>query len=240
MDQWGMELLLNLTAAMTCIALIAATLLLQGVSISPIEQSSTALVKGWYLNWQTFSWLGAGALAQGGAFALVTCFALYINDLEQTLAPPATATGALHAMAWAATFVAGAYWGKRNDQGDAVGSFITAAAGCGATVLALLWVNSLWQIALLRIIQGFFFAALIPAVMYSIGKQAGSSQQGQAIGTAKSALVLGQLIGPLAAAGGYSFFQASGAIAISAAFYAAAALFLIPNKNTTNQKAIRL
>lgn len=233
MDLWGMELLLNMTAAVTCIALIVAAMLLRDVSAETDDNDGEPLPQGWYWQWHSLSWLAAGALAQGGAFALVTCFALYISELDQLALPAATTTGGLHALGWAATFLAGSYWGKRNDQGQALDNFIISSAGCGSAVLVLVWADSLWQIALLRLIQGFFFAALIQSVMYSISDQVGSGQQGQAIGTAKSALVAGQLTGPPAAAGAYALFQAAGAMALTAGFFVAATLLLMTTKYLT-------
>lgn len=237
MDLWGMELLLNLTAATTCLALIVATLRLREPPSTTDRDQQAPLPKRWYWQWRHLSWLTAGSLAQGGAFALVTCFALYISEQGPLAVPAATATGALHALAWAATFLAGGYWGRRNDSGRASENFVLASACCGAAILALVWVDNLWLIALLRLVQGFFFAALVQSVMYSVSNQVAPTQQGQAIGTVKSALVTGQLIGPLAAAGAYSQFQAAGAIAITAGLFMAASLLLMTHKYSTYPEA---
>lgn len=233
MDLWGMELLLNLTAAVTCGALVVAATLLREVPGTIDSDHGTPLPKRWYWQRRHLSWLAAGTLAQGGAFALVTCFALYIRELGPQAFPTATTTGVLHALAWAATFLAGSYWGRRNDQGQASDNFILASAGCGAAILALIWVDSLWLVALLRLAQGFFFAALIQSVMYSVSDQVAPAQQGQAIGTAKSALVSGQLIGPLVAAATYSLFQAAGAMAVTAGFFLAASLLMTTFRYST-------
>lgn len=235
MDRWGMESLLNMTAAMTCIALVAAALCLHDISAHSRHQDKPEppLLKRWFYQWRTLSWLAAGALAQGGAFALVTCFALYVSELGNLLFPPATTTGVLHALAWAATFLAGSYWGKRNDRGEARDSFIMASAGCGGAILAMLYADSLWLLAFLRLIQGFCLAALTQTVIYVISNQVNAGHQGQAIGTANSILVAGQLIGPLAVAAVYPLFQASGAMAVSAGLFLAASLLLITNKHFT-------
>ena len=237
MDLWGMELLLNLTAAMTCIALIGAAFLLPEPPAATDDAAPVPLPKRWYWRWHHLSWLAAGSLAQGGAFALVTCFALYINEIDPPALPAATTTGILHALAWTATFLAGGYWGKRNDNGQARENFILASAGCGIAILALLWVDNVWLIAILRLIQGFCFAALIQSVMFSLSSQVAPAQQGQAIGTAKSALVTGQLLGPPAAAGAYSLYQADGALAVSALFFLAASLLLATRKESLYPKA---
>ncbi|NWO07756.1 MAG: MFS transporter [Alteromonadaceae bacterium] len=237
MDAWGMELLLNLTAALTCIALIVAALLLREPPSAGAGDPHMPLPKRWYWQWCHLSWLSAGSLAQGGAFALVTCFALYLSERDPQPLTAATATGALHALAWAATFLAGSYWGRRNDQGQAPENFVLASAGCGVAVLMLIWADSLWLIALLRLIQGFFFAALIQSVMYSVSNQVAPVQQGQAIGTVKSALVTGQLIGPPTAASAYSLFQAAGAMAVTAGFFIAASLLLKAHQYSTRPEA---
>ena len=233
MDLWGMELLLNLTATATCAALVVAVTLLREVPGTTDSVHSRHLPKRWYWQRHHLSWLAAGTLAQGGAFALVTCFALYIRELGPQAFPAATTTGMLHALAWTATFLAGSYWGRRNDQGQASDSFTFASAGCGIAILALVWVDSLWLVALLRLAQGFFFAALIQSVLYSVSDQVASGQQGQAIGAAKSALVTGQLIGPLVAAASYSLFQATGAMAVTAGFFLAASLLMTTLRYST-------
>ncbi|MGR7922811.1 MFS transporter [Zobellella denitrificans] len=233
MDRWGMEPLLNVTAAMTCVALVAAALCLHDASprFRHRDQPEPPLRKRWFCRWPTLSWLAAGALAQGGAFALVTCFALYVSELGDPRFPAATLTGGLHALAWAATFLAGSYWGKRNDRGGARGSFVMASAGCGSAILAMLYADSLWQLALLRLVQGFCLAALTQTVVYIVSNRVHPRHQGQAIGTANSALVSGQLIGPLAVTAVYPFFHASGAMAASAALFIAAGLLLLTNKH---------
>ncbi|WDD99768.1 MFS transporter [Thalassomonas actiniarum] len=229
MDKWGMELLLNLTAALTCITLLVAALLLRHVPEHAVSGSRQPLPSKWYLRRDNLAWLGAGILAQAGAFSLVTCFALYISEQQSLALPVATTTGMLHALAWTGTFLAGAYWGKRNDLGKAGINFILASAVCGIAIGLLIWADVLWQFALLRLLQGLCFAALIPSVMYSLC-QSCPDHPGQVTGTAKSALVLGQLAGPLAVAAIYPFWGANGALLMTAGLFIGGSLLLIINK----------
>ncbi|MDO6646858.1 MFS transporter, partial [Acinetobacter guillouiae] len=73
----------------------------------------------------------------------------------------ASLTGTIHALSWGAALFAATYWGKRNDaSGDSLHNFVSATLICGITVLAVTWTTNSWLVLLLRLIQGFCFAAL--------------------------------------------------------------------------------
>lgn len=161
-------------------------------------------------------------MVQAGGFGLVSCFVLYISEISQSThssLSAASLTGTIHALSWGAAFIAATYWGKRNDdKGDSFNNFIYASLICGITIFALIWVSNIWLVLVLRLIQGFCFAALIPSILHTISLKAGAQSQGKVIGISNSAFVLGQLIGPITITLTYSFFNITAALICTSLF----------------------
>jgi len=143
-------------------------------------------------------WLLAGALTQAGAFSLVNVFALFVDARLAGTASLASKIGVLHALGWAATLIAGPWWGARNDRGDPARHFVVAALAC-AFVLALMpFASRLWQIGVLRIAQGSSYAALAQSALLLCCRTVPPAMRSRITVVSKSAMVIGQLLGPLA------------------------------------------
>lgn len=238
MDHWTIEILLYMTACIVIALIFIALFFL----VNPIEEFPSEQVQNSsnhsFFNRTIFSWLSAGAFVQAGGFGLVSCFILYISDISQTITTPlsiASLTGTIHALSWGAAFFAATYWGKRNDaKGDSYHNFVSSTLICGITVLALTWTTNIWLVLLLRLIQGFCFAALIPSIFHTISLKIDARNQGKVIGISNSAFVLGQLFGPIAVTLTYSFFNITAALICTALFFIGAGLIVTLNKFLTN------
>jgi MFS family permease len=143
------------------------------------------------------SWMLASCLAQAAGFAMLTVFALFVPARFPLLQTPGSVIGALHALGWLATVVAGPVWGKLNDRGQARRHFVCAAAGCALASALLMASTQLWAIALLRLLQGACYAALAQSMLLACLRQMPASVHGHITGLGRSFMVAGQLLGPM-------------------------------------------
>ncbi|OHU86901.1 MULTISPECIES: MFS transporter [Pseudoalteromonas] len=222
----GMDTVLAVTAGVTVSCLLALMWLLDKDVLQPqISESRQRPVNKCRFSTQIWSWLIAGALSQAGAFALVVGFALYMTQ-QWPSSNVASQIGVIHALAWCGTFALAGFWGRRNAGGFGAQSFALGALGCGLSVMLIDFVSSLWLIAILRIIQGGFFATQSQSLFLQVSTLSPAEQQGQALGCAKSAQVVGQLVGPFAAAFCFAHFGASSVLWLTAGLFIAAAILV--------------
>ncbi|ENX34217.1 hypothetical protein F889_02881 [Acinetobacter colistiniresistens] len=238
MDHWNVAILLNTTAWVVIALILSASFLLTNPVKASLSDTANASSDRFLFDRTIFSWLSAGTLVQAGGFGLVSCFVLYISEISRNISSPLSAaslTGTIHALSWGAAFIAATYWGKRNDvKGDSFNNFVCASLICGITILALTWTSNIWLILILRLIQGFCFAALIPSILHTISLKTGANNQGKVIGISNSAFVLGQLLGPITVTLAYSFFNITAALICTALFFMSAGSIVILNKYLTD------
>lgn len=172
--------------------------------------------------------LMAGALTQAGAFALVNVFALFVEARFAGMAALASKVGVLHALGWCATLVAGPLWGAWNDRRDPARQFAGAALACALALALMPWAAHLWQIGLLRVLQGACYAALAQSMLLICCRAAPPALQGRATVVAKSAMTLGQLLGPLAVLVVLPFTGPAATLWLTAAMFIAAAAIARP------------
>jgi MFS transporter, DHA1 family, staphyloferrin B biosynthesis exporter len=141
-----------------------------------------------------------GFLAQAGVYGLVTVFAPHVRGLLAEGAGVATWVGALQAATWGATIFGGLWWGRRHDREPVDRSFVWAALGCGLSIAAQAWPDQPGWLFPLRAVQGFCFAAIVPAIYLEVSRAAAVTDQGVRMGLANSILTVGQIVGALAGA----------------------------------------
>ena len=191
-DHWQLQPLLYLTALVSLIVCLAIRSCTPDLKVKAV--SNQQLVKPDLQGARR--WLWAGLLSQAAAVALVICFGGFIQQ-QLSLINSASVAGLMHAMSWLACLIASPLWGRSNDAGHTRRNFLIAAACCSLCLLALPYCQSIYLIALFRIVQGACFAALIPSMQLVVQQQVSESQRGQALGISQSYLSLGQIVGPL-------------------------------------------
>jgi MFS family permease len=142
-------------------------------------------------------WMLAACLVQAAGFAMLTVFALFIAARFPHLDAPGSVIGMLHALGWLATMVASPLWGHLNDRGDPRRNFLLAAGGCALSSAMAMATTQLWAIALLRLLQGACYAALIQSMLLTCLRQLPAADSGHITGLGRSFMVAGQLLGPL-------------------------------------------
>lgn len=232
-DVWSVRPLLLAVAVCTgCAVLGLALSLREPAAPAPHEASPEAgdgpPARGLFADPAFVRWLMAGALTQAGAFALVNVFALFVEARFAGMAALASKVGVLHALGWCATLVAGPLWGAWNDRRDPARQFAGAALACALALALMPWAAHLWQIGLLRVLQGACYAALAQSMLLICCRAAPPALQGWATVVAKSAMTLGQLLGPLAVLVVLPFTGPAATLWLTAAMFIAAAAIARP------------
>lgn len=146
---------------------------------------------------QVRRWMLAACLTQAAAFALVNVFALYVHARFAGQDSTASLTGSLHAIGWLATLLAGPLWGHLNDRGEPQRHFALAALGCAVSIALLASVDQVWLVALLRVIHGACYAALVQSVLLACARRMPATVHGRMTGVSRRFMVIGQLVGPV-------------------------------------------
>lgn len=201
MDVWSLRPLLIATAAFSGIAAMLAAMALSEPARGEGKDSAEGEVQAVSRpppSGKTFAvyWMLAACLSQAGAMALVNTFVLFLQP-KVSGDSLASATGIIHAAAWTAGMLAAPRWGRANDTGDVRHRFALAATGCALSVGLLPAVGELWQILLLRLLQGACFTALAQSVVFALSHRAAAGAQGESAGLARRYLVSGRILGPM-------------------------------------------
>ncbi|MHA6827678.1 MFS transporter [Ralstonia pseudosolanacearum] len=232
-DVWSVRPLLLAVAVCTGCAVLGLALSLREPASSATHEASPEAgdgppARGLFADPAFVRWLMAGALTQAGAFALVNVFALFVEARFAGMAALASKVGVLHALGWCATLVAGPLWGAWNDRRDPARQFAGAALACALALALMPWAAHLWQIGLLRVLQGACYAALAQSMLLICCRAAPPALQGRATVVAKSAMTLGQLLGPLAVLVVLPFTGPAATLWLTAAMFIAAAAIARP------------
>ncbi|MDO3526621.1 MFS transporter [Ralstonia pseudosolanacearum] len=232
-DVWSVRPLLLAVAVCTGCAVLGLALSLREPAAPATHEASPEAgdgppARGLFADPAFVRWLMAGALTQAGAFALVNVFALFVEARFAGMAALASKVGVLHALGWCATLVAGPLWGAWNDRRDPARQFAGAALACALALALMPWAAHLWQIGLLRVLQGACYAALAQSMLLICCRAAPPALQGRATVVAKSAMTLGQLLGPLAVLVVLPFTGPAATLWLTAAMFIAAAAIARP------------
>lgn len=200
-DAIGLRPLLLGVALLTGTSGLLAALVLKesGEGVGPAPEG--AAVRRTFLDVlvqpRTRAFVVAGVCAQVGVYGLVTVFAPHVEGLLARPDRAQTWVGVLQAAAWGAGMLSAPWWGRRNDRTKVERNFFWASVGCGLGV-ALLAVpeHVVWLIPL-RVLQGFFFGALLQSVFLAVVEEAEKGDEGTRVGATNSFLVAGQVVGAL-------------------------------------------
>lgn len=154
----------------------------------------------------------AAALGTAGAFGFVPFFAEWATSRD-TAGLTASAVGLLHASAWFAAIVVLPIWSRVIDGAAAARSIGLSLLG-SATACAALSVSAAtpWIFAL-RVAHGAFHSGLNPALYAGVCR---SGERGRELASARTALTLGQVLGPALCGAVLPFAGADGALLTAA------------------------
>lgn len=136
----------------------------------------------------------------GCQFALMSLqpiMALYVESLGAHGRLLATTTGVIFAVTGLASAIAAPRWGRRSDHRGYRPTLGRALLGAGLFALPQGLVTAAWQLLVVRIFYGMFIGGIVPAVHAMIGLRAPAERRAGIMGVTSTALMLGNLTGPL-------------------------------------------
>jgi MFS family permease len=158
---------------------------------------------------------------QFALMALQPVMALYVESLGASGKLLATTTGAIFAVTGVASAVAAPRWGRRSDQRGYRPTLGRALLGSGLFALPQGLSFAPWQLFFWRIPYGVFIGGIVPSVQAMIGLRAPDDRRAGIMGVTSTALMLGNLMGPLV--GG----AVAGRLGLRSVFFLSTAALLI-------------
>ena len=159
----------------------------------------------------------------GCQFALMSLqpvMALYVESLGAHGRLLATTTGVIFAITGVASAIAAPRWGRSSDRSGYRRTLGRALLGSGIFALPQALVAAPWQLFVTRIFYGIFIGGIVPAVQAMIGLRAPAERRAGIMGVTSTALMMGNLVGPLV--GG----AVAGLFGFRMMFFLSAAVFL--------------
>lgn len=158
---------------------------------------------------------------QFALMALQPVMALYVESLGAQGRLLATTTGVIFAVTGVTSVIATPRWGRSGDRSGYRGTLGRAVVGSGLFALPQGLVAAPWQLFLLRIPYGLFIGGIVPSVQAMIGLRAPDDRRSGIMGVTSTALMLGNLMGPLV--GG----AVAGAFGLRTVFFLSTAVFVL-------------
>jgi len=159
----------------------------------------------------------------GCQFALMSIqpvMALYVESLGAHGRLLATTTGVIFAITGVASAIAAPRWGRSSDRSGYRRTLGRAVLGSGIFALPQGLVTATWQLFVSRIFYGAFIGGIVPSVQAMIGLRAPTERRAGIMGVTSTALMFGNLMGPLV--GG----AVAGRFGLRTVFFMATAVFL--------------
>jgi len=133
-------------------------------------------------------------------FALMSIqpvMALYVESLGAHGRLLATTTGVIFAITGVASALAAPRWGRSSDRSGYRRTLGKALLGSGIFALPQALVAAPWQLFVTRIFYGTFIGGIVPSVQAMIGLRAPADRRAGIMGVTSTALMMGNLMGPL-------------------------------------------
>lgn len=160
-------------------------------------------------------------LSQFALMSIVPIMALFVEELGAHGRLVATTTGVILAITGIANIVASPRWGRRSDRCGYKPSLRRALLGAGIFALPQGLAFAPWHLFLLRIPYGLMIGGIVPSVHAMIGLRAPENRRAGTLGVTSTALMLGNMLGPLA--GG----ALAGVFGFRTVFFVSSAVFFV-------------
>ncbi len=160
-------------------------------------------------------------LSQFALMSLVPIMALFVEELGAHGRLIATTTGAILAVTGVANIIASPRWGRRSDKQGYRATLKRALLGAGIFAVPQGFAMAPWHLFVLRIPYGLMIGGIIPSVHAMIGLRAPENRRAGTLGVTSTALMMGNMMGPLV--GG----ALAGVFGIRAVFFLSGAVFFV-------------
>jgi MFS family permease len=247
-DIWGFRPLLVIMGVATGLCAMMAAIVLKEKQREKQKKPSPASARVWgtlgYLlsDPKVRAYLFAGIAAKFSMFGLLTIFGPYVQTIITSSSITTTWVGILDAAAYIGAFIGSSWWGKQNDCKPIRKNYLFATIFCGISVILQAFLQSVEWMFMLRIVQGFFYSALIQSVLLTVIRSTGDENRGLRIGATNSLLMLGQISGSVMGAtlGGFLALEWVFILMGSVFIIGSVSVLLIPRPKSSMEHAQRL
>jgi MFS family permease len=226
-DLIGYRAIFFVVAALTAVGGLVAALTL----IEPRQHGAPAVAHARVRDNIALAWqradLRQALLALVASQMLVTMlqpvFVLFVERLGVEGRLLSTTTGALFAATGITALIAAPWWGRRGDRRGFHGALTLALLGSAVLLFLQGMVTGVVQLFVLRLAYGAFVAGILPALLGFVTAGSPADRRGAMMGLSSSAIMIGNLLGPIS--GGFVAAHAG----LRAVFFVSAALLLLLN-----------
>ena len=230
-DRIGARNVFFVTAALTLVAALTAMALVREAERPRAEGGFWSILDNYRIVFGTpqlrlcFLVLFA---CQFALMALLPVMALFVESLGSHGALLATTTGGVIAVTGLANVIAAPRWGRRSDRCGYKPTLKRALVGAAAFAMPQGLVTATWQLFLLRIPYGVFVGGVVPSVHAMVSLRAPADRRAGIMGVTSTALMFGNLLGPLSGGAVAAAFGHRSAFFLSAVALAVVLVFLFP------------
>lgn len=124
-------------------------------------------------------------------------FALFVETFEKDSRYLSTITGMAFGILGISSALASPFWGRINDKKGNYRSIFYLIIFASISVILHTFITGIYQLFLLRIVQGFCIGGIVPALYALINSRIPENKTGGVLGIASSFTLMGNMIGPL-------------------------------------------
>lgn len=199
-DQIGYRNIFFLTGGLGALAGILVIFLVHEDERTQETSKSTGLLSNYRFVF-TSSALSAifisSLIVQMAIMAVQPVLSLFVEKLWPTTDNLATMAGAVFAITGLSSLLASPYWGKRGDRIGCKKTLTITLLGTGISYAPQGLVSQVYQLLILRFIQGLFVGGVLPALYTLTSLNTPEERRGGIMGITRSGLLMGNVIGPI-------------------------------------------
>ncbi len=140
----------------------------------------------------------ASSLAvQLAIMAIQPVLSLFVERLWPSSGNLATVAGAVFAVTGLSSLLAAPFWGKKGDRLGYRRTLTITLVGTGISYAPQGLVTGVYQLIVLRFVQGLFVGGILPAIYTLTSLNTPEERRGGVLGITRSGLLLGNMIGPI-------------------------------------------
>jgi DHA1 family multidrug resistance protein-like MFS transporter len=162
----------------------------------------------------------ASLLVQLAIMGVQPILSLFVESLWSRAENLSTMAGFVFGVTGLASLIASPYWGKRGDRIGYKKTLAITSLATGISYAPQGWATDVYQLLILRFVQGLFVGGILPALYTLTSLNAPDERRGGILGITRSGLLIGNAAGPIS--GG--FLAAS--LGIRPIFFFTAALLI--------------
>jgi len=139
----------------------------------------------------------ASLLVQLAIMGIQPILSLFVESLWSRAESLSTMAGFVFGVTGFASLIAAPYWGKRGDRIGYKKTLVITSLATGISYAPQGWATDVYQLLILRFVQGLFVGGILPALYTLTSLNAPDERRGGILGITRSGLLIGNAAGPV-------------------------------------------